>query len=185
VATTEPGRYKGAEGFVTGTGAFDAYWEYMLETAIQATAINPGLGGGALVTYDGLIRGVVSLNLGLVGSCSLSIPIDLFHARRDELLGRERFTGRPERPWLGFFPQPLERGVYVAGVVPGAPAAKSGMQEGDVILSINGEEISSRRHLYETLWKGKAGDAIELTLYREKAFKTIGVVSESRAEFFR
>lgn len=178
-------RFRGSQGFITDLGPFDAHWEYMLDSAIKSTAMNPGLGGGALVTMDGKIRGTVSLNLHLIGSCSLSIPIDLFLSRRDLFLGRRPDADRERRPWLGVFPQPLEKGVLVAGVVPGGPADESGIEAGDIVLFLNGEEVPSRRTFYQRLWQGKAGDVVALTIYRGKGFRTIRVISRSRADFYR
>ena len=175
---------RGTTGFVTDLGPFDAHWEYMLDGAIKSTAMNPGLGGGALLTMDGKVRGVVSLNLNLIGICSLSIPIESFLRSPDPFLGRASDRSRVHRPWLGLFPQPLEKGVLVAGVVPGGPAEESGIESGDVLLSINGEEVTSRREFYEKLWQGHAGDDVTLTVYREKSLETVHVSSRSRADFY-
>ncbi|MFQ5693895.1 MAG: S1C family serine protease, partial [Nitrospinota bacterium] len=184
LASNGEGQVRGSEGFITDLGPFDAHWEYMLESAIKSTAMNPGLGGGALLTMDGKVRGTVSLNLHLIGTCSLSIPIDLFLARRDVFLGERDGDDRVHRPWLGVYPQSLEKGVLVAGVVPGGPAENSGIEAGDIVLYINGEEVSSRRLFYQELWKGKAGDNVTLTIYREKSFRTVQLASRSRAEFY-
>lgn len=185
VASNGEGQVRGSEGFVTNLGPFDAHWEYMLDSAVRATAMNPGLGGGALFTMDGKVRGTVSLNIHLVGTCSLSIPIDLYLSRRDVFLGKKQSADNVHRPWLGLFPQPLEKGVLVAGVVPGGPAEDSGIEAGDVVLFINGQEVASRRAFYQKLWEGKAGDVITLTVYREKSFRSVQVVSKSRSEFYR
>ncbi len=176
---------RGSQGIITDLGPFDAQWEYMLDLAIKSTAMNPGLGGGAILTMDGCLRGTVSLNINLIGTCSLSIPIDLFHARRETFMGKQERESKSPRPWLGVFPQPLERGVLVAGLVPGGPAEQSGIETGDVVLYLNGTEVSSRRAFYERLWQGKAGDVVKLTIFREKSIETILVPSKSRAEFYR
>ncbi|MFQ5692517.1 MAG: S1C family serine protease [Nitrospinota bacterium] len=185
LASNGEDQFRGSEGFVSDLGPFDAHWEHMLESAIKATAVNPGLGGGALITLDGVVRGIVSLNLHLIGTCSLSIPIDLFLAQRDVFLGRKRADNHVHRPWLGVYSQPLEKGVLVAGVAPGGPAENSGIVAGDIVLYINGEEVSSRRAFYEKLWEGRAGDIITLTIYREKRFRTVHVASRSRADFYK
>ena len=185
LASKGEGEIRGNSGFITDVGPFDAHWEYMLDRAIKSTALNPGLGGGALISMDGKVRGTVSLNLHLIGTCSLSIPIGLYLAQRGRFLGHQEGDEKPHRPWLGLFPQALEKGVLVAGVVPGGPAEDSGIQTGDVVLSLNGEEVISRRAFYQRLWEGAAGDEFTLTLYREKSFRTVQVTSKSRAEFYR
>jgi S1-C subfamily serine protease len=176
---------RGSQGIITDLGPFDAQWEYMLDSAVKSTAMNPGLGGGALLTMDGSFRGTISLNINLIGTCSLSIPVDLFLARRDIFVGKQGGETNTSRPWLGVFPQPLERGVLVAGLVPGGPAEQSGIETGDVVLYVNGAEVSSRRAFYERLWQGKAGDVVKLTIFREKSIETILVPTKSRAEFYR
>ncbi|MFQ5912661.1 MAG: S1C family serine protease [Nitrospinota bacterium] len=185
LASNGENQVRGSEGFITDLGPFDAHWEYMLESAIKSTAMNPGLGGGVLMTLDGKVRGTVSLNLHLIGTCSMSIPIDQFLARRDIFVGNRDGSDKAHRPWLGLYPQSLEKGVLVAGLVPGGPADDSGIEVGDIVLHINGEEVSSRRVFYHKLWQGNAGDNVTLTIYREKSFQTIQVNSKSRAEFYR
>ena len=175
---------RGATGFVADLEPFDAHWEYMLSRAIKSTAMNPGLGGGALFSMDGKVRGVVSLNLNLIGVCSLSIPFETFLRDSELFLGRSSDRNRSQRPWLGLFPQALEKGILVAGVVPGGPAEESGIESGDIVLSINGEEVESRREFYEKLWQGHAGDNVTLLVDREKKLETVCVSSQSRAEFY-
>ena len=185
LASNGEGEIRGSSGFITDVGPFDAHWEYMLDRAIKSTAMNPGLGGGALISMDGKVCGTVSLNLHLIGTCSLSIPIDLYLAQRGKFLGHREGEEKPHRPWLGLFLQPVEKGVLVAGVVPGGPAEESGILTGEIVLYLNGEEVDSRRAFYQRLWEGAAGDEITLTLYREKSFRTVQVTSKSRAEFYQ
>lgn len=175
---------RGTTGFVADLDPFDAHWEYMLNRAIKSTAMNPGLGGGALFSMDGKVRGVISLNLNLVGVCSLSIPVETFLRNSELFLGQSNARIRSQRPWLGLFPQALEKGILVAGVVPGGPAEESGIESGDIVLSINGEEVISRREFYEKLWQGNAGDNVTLIVHRDKKLETVCVQSQSRAEFY-
>ena len=82
LAGTGPTVRRVGTGVITDLGPFDAYWEYMLDSAIQTSAFNPGLGGGPLFDLRGRIVGVTSLNLGQVGRFSLAIPVHLFTESR-------------------------------------------------------------------------------------------------------
>ncbi len=172
-------------GVITDLGPFDAYWEYMLESAIQTSAFNPGFGGGPLFDLRGRMVGVTSLNLGRVGRFSLAIPIHLFTEHRDDLLRFGRVRDRVRRAWIGFYPQPAESGIVVAGVVPEAPASRCGIQEGDVILAVNLREVTSRQELYQEMWRHAAGEPLRFSILRDGRRTTIEVVGQDRAEFYR
>src|SRR5207244_4191331 len=80
----------------------------------------------------------------------------------EEMLRYGRVVSRPRRAWLGVFAHALEDGVIIAGLVPGSPADKGGLREGDMIMSVNAEEISSRRDLYMRLWRHEPGARLAL-----------------------
>lgn len=185
LASTGPTVRRVGSGVITDLGPFDAYWEYMLDSAIQTSAFNPGLGGGPLFDAQGRMVGVTSLNLGQVGRFSLAIPIHLFVENREDLLRFGGVPGRMRRAWVGFYAQPSEAGIVVAGVVPEAPASRSGFREGDVILAVNFQEISTRSELYQEMWRHEAGDALRFSILREGQRTTVEVVTADRAEFYR
>lgn len=172
-------------GVITDLGPFDAHWEYMLESAIQTSAFNPGLGGGPLFDVRGRMVGVTSLNLGQVGRFSLAIPVHLYTEHREDLLRFGQVPGRRRRAWVGFYPRPTESGIVVAGVVPEAPASRSGLREGDVILAVNFCEVGTRPELYQEMWKHAAGEPLTFSILREGRRVTVEVVTADRAEFYR
>ena len=96
-----------------------------------------------------------------------------------------RVVSRPRRAWLGVFAHALEDGVIIAGLVPGSPADKSGLREGDMIMSVNAEEISSRRDLYMRLWRHEPGERLTLEIMRDSAVRRLEVTGGDRAEFFK
>lgn len=174
-----------AGGVVTYLGEFEAYWEYLLERGIVASATNPGFGGGPLFTLLGQMVGVVSLNLNEIARDSLSIPIEYYEKSRNELLRYGRVLSRPQRAWLGVFAHPLEEGIVVAGVVPDGPGARSGVQEGDVIVALDSQEVPTRKELYLTLWRHGPGDRIALQVLRDNELRVLHVTGGDRAEFYR
>jgi S1-C subfamily serine protease len=173
-----------SNGVVTDLGPFDAYWEYLLESAIQTSAFNPGFGGGPLFTRLGRLVGITSLSLGQVARFSLAIPIHLFIEAREDLLRFGRVRG-PIRPWLGIFTEGTPAGLVVAGLVPGSPAAESGIREGDLIRAINSREVAGRKELYRELWRYPAGSVVRVRVVRGDGGETVDVVSVDRAEFYR
>jgi S1-C subfamily serine protease len=172
-------------GFVTYLGEFEAYWEYLLDRGIVTSAPNPGFGGGPLFTLMGQMIGVVSLNLNEIGRASLAIPVDCYLAHREELLRHGAVVSRPRRAWLGVFAHPLEEGVVVAGVVPDGPGARSGLQEGDLIVSLDAREVPTRKDLYLSLWRRGPNEKIALEVLRDAEVRRLDVLSGDRAEFYR
>jgi len=174
-----------AGGHVTYLGDFDAYWEYMLDRCIKTTAFNPGFGGGPLLNLKGNVVGVVSLNLSEVAKFSLAIPAEMFERHRDELLQHGKVVSRRCRAWVGFFPNQTEEGVVVSGLVPDGPAASSGMKEGDVILAVDFQSVSTRQDLYCALWRKRAGERVAFSVKRGSKKDVVEVQSGDRAEFYK
>lgn len=171
-------------GIVTAVEPFDAYWEYMLDRAILFTAPNPGVGGGPLVNRAGELVGVVSLNLNEIARMSLAIPVEVYAEHAEEMRRHGRIVSHQPRAWIGFYAQPSDEGIVVAGVVPRGPAERSGVEEGDLILAVDDERIADRRELYKTLWKHRAGERVRLTVRRQNAIKTLPVETQDRADFY-
>jgi len=115
----------------------------------------------------------------------LAIPVHLFTEHREDLLRFGRVPGRTRRAWVGFFAQPTELGIVVAGVVPEAPASRSGIREGDVIVAVNLREVETRQELYQEMWKHEAGAPLSFSILREGRRTTVEVVTTDRAEFYR
>ncbi len=185
LATTAPQERRVSGGVVTYLGEFEAYWEYLLEHGIVTSAQNPGFGGGGLFTLKGELVGTLSLNLNEIARSSLSIPVDFYREHQDEFLRYGRPVSRPRRAWLGVFAHGLEEGVVVAGVVPDGPGDRSGLQEGDVIVSLNSEQVESRRELYVNLWKHEPGERLTLEVMRDNKLRLLAVTGGDRAEFYR
>jgi len=133
----------------TGVGISD--FSFFIQTD---AAINPGNSGGALIAMDGSLVGIntaiFSRERGSNG-IGFAIPSIMVRALIDSV-----DRGMPlARPWLGAFgrtvdPDLAERlglprpaGVLITGVAPEGPAERAGVQNGDVILSINGRPVDN------------------------------------------
>ncbi|MGC8543650.1 MAG: S1C family serine protease [Vulcanisaeta sp.] len=124
----------------------------ILEGLIQTdAAINPGNSGGPLLNLDGEVVGVNTAIIAGAQGIGFAVPINLVKLSVEEIL---KF-GRVIRPRLGiygvdlnkpmakYFRLAVDKGILVAGVVPGSPADEAGIRQGDVITAIDDEELSS------------------------------------------
>jgi S1-C subfamily serine protease len=171
-------------GIVTSLDSFDAYWEYRLDPAIWLSAANPGLGGGPVCNARGEIVGIVSLNLGNIGRATLAIPAGNYFRHADELLANGRRTSRPPRAWLGMFCHELPDRTVVAGVIPGSPGDRSGMQPGDMIVSVGDAAVRRRIDIYERIWAHAPGETIALEIDRDGSNSTLIVEAGDAEDFF-
>jgi S1-C subfamily serine protease len=172
-------------GIVTYLGDFEGYWEYLLDHGIVSSASNPGFGGGGLFSMSGRAIGVVYLNLNEVARSSLAIPVDCYREHAAELLRYGRVVSRPKRAWLGVFAHALDDGLIIAGIVPGGPGDKGGLREGDMIVSLNAQEVTTLRELYTSLWRHEPGERLTFEIMRDNAVRRLEVTGGDRAEFFK
>jgi membrane-associated protease RseP (regulator of RpoE activity) len=99
---------------------------------------------------------------------------------------RQRRTDEQEdAAWLGVFlnQRDNERGATIAQVYPSGPAARSGLQSGDVIQQINGQQIASGNDLVGTLEQLHPGDKAELSVLRNNEPSKLTVTLGSRNAF--
>jgi len=171
-------------GGIMSLGRFDAFWEFSLERGIVTTARNPGLGGGGLFTSAGTLVGIVSLDLNEVGRFTLGVPSEHWTAHRDELLRDGRRTSRPPRAWVGFYCYVMSEHVIIAGVLPGTPSERGGLQAGDVVVAVDDQPITERHTLYTSLWAHKPGEAIRFQVFRGDAVREVTVESADAETFF-
>jgi S1-C subfamily serine protease len=184
VAATGTQERRVTGGLVTYLGEFETYWEFLLDRGIVSSAPNPGHGGGALFNVEGRLAGIVYLNLNEVARNSLAIPVEFYREHEGEMLRYGRVVSRPRRAWLGVYAHALDEGVVVAGLVPDGPGERGGLQEGDFIVSLNAQEIESRRDLYLRLWRHEPGEQLTLEIMRDRKLRRLEVTGGDRARFF-
>jgi putative serine protease PepD len=152
----------------------------LLVSAVQTdAAINPGNSGGAMTNCSGQLIGVPSAGATVpspeggssAGSVGLgfAIPVDLAKAVSDEIITT---NGNPSHGYFGIqviaIPPAAAKksghpeGLYVAGVVPGGPAASAGLQEGDVITEINGQPATDPNQLQAITITQREGSTVSI-----------------------
>lgn len=150
-------------------------------------AINPGNSGGPLFNMDGEVVGInsqiYSRSGGFMG-LSFSIPIEM----AIDVSNQIKDTGSVSRGWLGVLIQEVNRdladsfgmkdaaGALVARVVPDSPAAKAGIQVGDVILEFNGKEITHSSSLPPLVGRSPVGENAKVKVLRDGKTKVIKVL---------
>ena len=165
----------------------DGYWQDVLQTD---AAINPGNSGGPLLNLRGEVVGMNTaiLSSGAVGGnvgVGFAIPIDVV---RDLLPELKRGTITRGRIGVQIAPvtkdlmQPLgltePRGALVRLVDPKGPAAKAGMQPGDVIVGFNGTAVEKSSDLVRTVARTKPGTTADVEIVRAGRRQTVRVTVE-------
>ncbi|PYN90272.1 MAG: hypothetical protein DMD89_33780 [Candidatus Rokuibacteriota bacterium] len=167
-------------GSVHAVRRFSSFWEYMLDRAFIVSPSSPAWGGSAVVNAAGEVIGVASLRLGDPPHVNLAIPIEKFTPVKDELIATGRVMSRRPRPWLGLYTAAIKGGVVVDDFAPAGPARTAGFRKGDRIVSVNGVTVVSQEEFYEQLWRGQAGDVVQVAVQRGGGVHVISVRSMDR-----
>jgi S1-C subfamily serine protease len=184
------GRTRSVAGRIAAKQEFAGYWEYALNEAIFTYPAHPNWGGAGLISSEGELIGVGSLQLerareGRAEHLNMIVPIDLLKP----ILGDLRKFGRvdkPARPWLGVLSTEIEDKIVVVGVSPRGPSARAELKEGDVILAVKGEKVASQIQFYRKVWGlGPAGVDVPLTLYRDGDTFDVTLRSVDRTRLMR
>jgi serine protease Do len=154
-------------------------------------AINPGNSGGPLVNSFGDVIGIdtaiVSQSGGNEG-IGFAIPIDDAKPIADQLIDK----GSVVHPWLGVsgstldpdtassYNLPVQSGAIIRSIQANAPAAKAGLQSGDIIVAADGNAIQSMDQLISEIRKHQVGDTITIDYYRGSDKKQAQVTLEEK-----
>ena len=177
-------------GVVSGTGRkqLDDTGNSHIQTD---AAINQGNSGGPLINIDGEVigvnRAIYSSTGGNIG-IGFAIPVN---TAKDTLIELKKY-GKVKRGYIGVGMSPFSeeiarklglqnnQGVLVGNVIKDSPAAKAGIQEGDVILMIDDRPIKEGTSLIQTINSKKIGTIIKVTIWRNKASENVSVTINER-----
>ena len=129
-------------------------------------AINSGNSGGALINQYGEVIGINSVKLSESGVEGMGFAIAISEAKPiiDDLMSNGYVTGRP---LVGISVQETKYGLFVASVQENSGAADAGLQEGDLIISVDGQKVSSTTEINDLRDQKKPGDTMVFRVLRD------------------
>jgi putative serine protease PepD len=167
-----------------GVGGEDVDLDNLVQTD---AAINPGNSGGPLVDVSGQVVGVNTAIIADSQNIGFAIAIDAVKSQIEDLQnGDGEIT--PDTAFLGVTTVDVsgvedavrdqlgiraEEGAFVADVTPGSGADDAGLQAGDVIVAIDGEDVETSSQVADTVREHEPGDEIEITIEREGKDQTL------------
>ena len=177
-----------SQGIVSATGrqlrivAGGRGYENFIQTD---AAINPGNSGGPLTNIHGEVVGMntaIASRTRQFGGIGFAIPIKMANNVVTEIIEKGKVT----RGYLGVYIEELEpqmaesfgfegEGVLVTKPIPGTPAAKAGLERGDIITRFDGEAVDSTQKLRMTVAAHEPGSTVTVTVFRGGETKQLEV----------
>jgi serine protease Do len=170
-----------AKGRIIGSGPYDDF--------IQTDAsINPGNSGGPLLNMDGEVVGINTAIIASGQGIGFAIPINMAKGIIDQLKDKGEVT----RGWLGVGIQDLtpelaeyydlkaQKGVLVTQVFEGDPADKAGINVNDIIMSVDGQKVTTGRELSAMIANTPVGSQTTVDLIRDGKKKALTVTLAKR-----
>jgi serine protease Do len=152
---------------------------FAIEDYIQTDAvINRGNSGGPMVNLMGQVVGINSAIMtptGYYAGYGFAIPVDLAGRVMEDLIE----YGRVRRAWLGvsivavapedqeYYNLPEVAGVLVQNATPGSPADDAGIEQGDILYSIDGSVVYSPNGLQNLVAQKRPRDRVTVRIYRD------------------
>ncbi|MBO4815355.1 MAG: trypsin-like peptidase domain-containing protein [Muribaculaceae bacterium] len=163
-----------------------------IKTFIQHdAAVNPGNSGGALVNTDGELIGINTMIFSQTGNyagLSFAVPSNIVK----KIITDIKQYGTVQRAVLGIQYKELDaesakehgitatkEGIYVAKVNDLSAAKEAGLQEGDVIVKLNGASVKNSGEMQEEMNKLRPGDKAALSYYRDNKLRSTTVTSRT------
>lgn len=168
--------------------------QFAVESFIQTdAAINPGNSGGALVNLQGGLVGIntaIASPTGTYAGYGFAVPANIVSKVVEDLLE----YGSVQRGVLGVMIRSVDgnlarekelditTGAYVDSLLDHSAAGVAGIEAGDVIVAIDGEEVKSSPELQELIARRRPGDIIDVTVRRGSKEKTFEVTLNARED---
>ena len=146
-------------------------------------AINPGNSGGPLINLKGEVVGIATAINPRANTIGFAIPVNI----AKQILPQLRATGRVSRGWLGVYIQAIDedtaqlmglkdrKGALVSKVEQDAPAARAGIERGDVIVEFDGKPVDEMDQLPRIVAATPVGSKVEVKALRKGKKKSFTV----------
>ena len=175
---------------ITASDAAQSSAETLYNLIQTDAAINPGNSGGPLINSAGQVIGINTAVSTTAQGLGFAIPIDVAKPIMQQALDGEELR----RPWIGVYyvpitptlaeeeDLPVDYGAYIGTaadgqnpVFPGSPAEEAGLRAGDIIVAIDGEQLTAESDLSTLILPYSPGDTITLRVLRDNAATEIEV----------
>ena len=183
-------------GIVSAVGrVIPALTNYSIPQAIQTdAAINPGNSGGPLINMNGEVIGIdAQIQTGGSGNGNVgvgfAIPVNILKLVYQPLIK----TGTYTWPYIGVTGGPItpqvaqqlgldlnQRGAFIASVNQGGPADQAGLQSGDIITKLDGQQVGTFDDLLGMIAYKKPGDQVNATVLRGNSTKQLTITLGER-----
>jgi S1-C subfamily serine protease len=188
--TVTTGIVSGLGRNITASDASQTSAETLRNLIQTDAAINPGNSGGPLVNSAGQVIGINTAVSTTAQGLGFAIPIDVAKPIMQQALDGEDLV----RPWIGIYYTPItpalaeeqdlpvDSGALLAtssggggAVFPGSPAEAAGLRDGDIIVALDGEQLSAETDLSTLILPHAPGDTVTLRVLRDNAATEIEV----------
>jgi len=164
----------------------------VIENLIQTdAAINPGNSGGALADSSGALIGINTAIVQQAQGLGFALPIDTARVIMDQLISH----GRVVRPYAGLvwggdvdaniaqqYNLAVDHGVIVRDVDANGPAARAGIQQGDIIVAVDGRRVNNWNDFIRELFTKKPGDRVQVEVARNGDRRTVEMTLTERPQ---
>jgi 2-alkenal reductase len=161
-------------------------------------SINPGNSGGALVDVSGQVVGINTAVASTAQGIGFAIPINIAKPIMSEAVAGKELS----RPWIGIYytqldpatakelKSPVDYGALIQqpegstapAVQPDSPAAKAGLEDGDIITKMDGQQIDAGRSLEDLLLAHNSGDTVQIEVLRDGQAVTVSLTLGTRPQ---
>jgi serine protease Do len=179
-------------GVIAQNSSNNSPFDYSIESFIQTdAAVNPGNSGGALVNLNGELIGIntaIASETGSYAGYSFAIPANLVK----KIVADLTEYGVVQRGFLGVSIKDIDakiakrnnlktlKGAYITAISPKGAAEDAGLEDGDIITSINGKKVNNTSELQEQISNYRPGDKVLVNLIRSAEELNIALVLKNK-----